>query len=249
VAAAGESPTMGVVVESRADAHSTSRLARWLLPDARRRGPSTEWKRPRRRPLRAVSDPRIRVQARSIYTYEATLTTHVSALLLRWNGQLRKALWWSLWWGSLDGMQGIRPWQLRLPGREVGYGPEQASADAGEGRMAAKFVLKKGSTGKFRFNLVATNGQVIATSEAYESKASAIKGIESVKRNAPMRRSTTRPTSSLLSSSTPAVVASFELPTRTFPGSLGVREAARRWPLGGMVSCRNGSRGGRSRRG
>jgi uncharacterized protein YegP (UPF0339 family) len=35
--------------------------------------------------------------------------------------------------------------------------------------MAAKFVLKKGSTGKFRFNLVATNGQVIATSEAYES--------------------------------------------------------------------------------
>jgi uncharacterized protein len=43
--------------------------------------------------------------------------------------------------------------------------------------MAAKFVLKKGSTGKFRFNLVATNGQVIATSEAYESKASAIKGI------------------------------------------------------------------------
>jgi uncharacterized protein YegP (UPF0339 family) len=51
--------------------------------------------------------------------------------------------------------------------------------------MAAKFVLKKGSTGKFRFNLVATNGQVIATSESYESKASAISGIESVKRNAP----------------------------------------------------------------
>jgi uncharacterized protein YegP (UPF0339 family) len=51
--------------------------------------------------------------------------------------------------------------------------------------MAAKFVLKKGSTGKFRFNLVATNGQVIATSESYETKASAINGIESVKRNAP----------------------------------------------------------------
>jgi uncharacterized protein YegP (UPF0339 family) len=51
--------------------------------------------------------------------------------------------------------------------------------------MAAKFVLKKGSTGKFRFNLVATNGQVIATSEAYETKASAVNGIESVKRNAP----------------------------------------------------------------
>jgi uncharacterized protein YegP (UPF0339 family) len=50
--------------------------------------------------------------------------------------------------------------------------------------VAAKFVLKRGSTGKYRFNLVATNGQVIATSEAYESKASALKGIESVKRNA-----------------------------------------------------------------
>jgi uncharacterized protein YegP (UPF0339 family) len=70
--------------------------------------------------------------------------------------------------------------------------------------MAAKFVLKKGSTGKFRFNLVATNGQVIATSEAYESKASANKGIESVKRNAPPPRSTTRPTSSRLFRSTPA---------------------------------------------
>jgi uncharacterized protein YegP (UPF0339 family) len=51
--------------------------------------------------------------------------------------------------------------------------------------VAAKFVVKKGSTGKFRFNLVATNGEVIATSEAYNSKASAMKGIESVRKNAP----------------------------------------------------------------
>jgi len=51
--------------------------------------------------------------------------------------------------------------------------------------VAATFVLNQGSTGKFRFNLVATNGQVIATSETYESKASALNGIESVKRNAP----------------------------------------------------------------
>jgi uncharacterized protein YegP (UPF0339 family) len=51
--------------------------------------------------------------------------------------------------------------------------------------MAAKFIVKKGTTGKFRFNLVASNGEVIATSEAYNSKASAIKGIESVKKNAP----------------------------------------------------------------
>ena len=51
--------------------------------------------------------------------------------------------------------------------------------------MAAKFVLKRASNGKFRFSLVATNGQIIATSEIYESKASALKGIDSLKRNAP----------------------------------------------------------------
>ena len=51
--------------------------------------------------------------------------------------------------------------------------------------MAGKFVLKKGSTGKFHFNLVASNGQVIATSETYESKAAALNGIESVQKNAP----------------------------------------------------------------
>ncbi|MFG1997961.1 YegP family protein [Spirillospora sp. NPDC048911] len=50
--------------------------------------------------------------------------------------------------------------------------------------MAGKFMLKKGSTGKYHFNLVATNGQVIATSESYESKAAALKGIESVRKNA-----------------------------------------------------------------
>ncbi len=51
--------------------------------------------------------------------------------------------------------------------------------------MAGKFVLKKGASGKYHFNLLAGNGQVIATSEAYESKASALNGIESVKNNAP----------------------------------------------------------------
>ena len=50
--------------------------------------------------------------------------------------------------------------------------------------MPAKFVLKKGTTGKFRFNLVAPNGQSIATSEAYETKASAMAGIASVRKNA-----------------------------------------------------------------
>ena len=51
--------------------------------------------------------------------------------------------------------------------------------------MPGKFVLKKGSGGKYHFNLVAANGQVIATSETYERKQSALNGIESVKTNAP----------------------------------------------------------------
>jgi uncharacterized protein YegP (UPF0339 family) len=51
--------------------------------------------------------------------------------------------------------------------------------------MAGKFVVKKGNSGKFHFNLVASNGQVIATSERYETKTSALNGIESVRNNAP----------------------------------------------------------------
>lgn len=47
--------------------------------------------------------------------------------------------------------------------------------------MPGKFVVKKGTTGKFRFNLLSTNGQVVATSEAYNSKASAMGGIRAVR--------------------------------------------------------------------
>ena len=47
--------------------------------------------------------------------------------------------------------------------------------------MPGKFVVKKGTTGKFRFSLLSTNGQIVATSEAYNSKASAMGGIRSVK--------------------------------------------------------------------
>ncbi len=50
--------------------------------------------------------------------------------------------------------------------------------------MAAKFELWTDKGGQYRFNLKATNGQVIATSEGYSSKASAKAGIESVKKNA-----------------------------------------------------------------
>ena len=51
--------------------------------------------------------------------------------------------------------------------------------------MAGKFELYTDKSGKFRFRLKASNGQIIASSEAYNSKASALNGIESVKKNAP----------------------------------------------------------------
>ena len=47
--------------------------------------------------------------------------------------------------------------------------------------MAGKFVVKKGKTDKFRFSLLSSNGQVVATSEAYNSKASCLNGIKSVR--------------------------------------------------------------------
>jgi uncharacterized protein YegP (UPF0339 family) len=51
--------------------------------------------------------------------------------------------------------------------------------------MAGKFELWIDKGGQYRFNLKASNGQVIATSEGYSSKASALNGIESVRKNAP----------------------------------------------------------------
>ncbi len=51
--------------------------------------------------------------------------------------------------------------------------------------MAGKFELWVDKGGDWRFNLKATNGQVIATSQGYASKANALDGIASVKKNAP----------------------------------------------------------------
>ena len=50
--------------------------------------------------------------------------------------------------------------------------------------MAGKFEIKAGRTGKFRFNLKASNGQIILSSEAYDTRAAAVKGITSVRKNA-----------------------------------------------------------------
>lgn len=46
------------------------------------------------------------------------------------------------------------------------------------------FELKKAANGKYHFNLKASNGQVIAQSQMYASRDTAIKGIESVRNHA-----------------------------------------------------------------
>lgn len=48
-----------------------------------------------------------------------------------------------------------------------------------------RFDCLESSNGKSYFNLKASNGQIIGTSEMYESEAGRDNGIESVKKNAP----------------------------------------------------------------
>ena len=50
--------------------------------------------------------------------------------------------------------------------------------------MAGKFELYTDKAGEYRFRLKAGNGEVIATGQGYSSKASALNGIDSVRRNA-----------------------------------------------------------------
>lgn len=48
----------------------------------------------------------------------------------------------------------------------------------------AKFNMKTDAKGEFRFNLAADNGQVVLSSEGYTAKASALNGVESVRKHA-----------------------------------------------------------------
>jgi uncharacterized protein YegP (UPF0339 family) len=50
--------------------------------------------------------------------------------------------------------------------------------------MAAKFTVYLDRAKKFRFNLKATNGEIIASGEAYEDKKACLRGIASIQKNA-----------------------------------------------------------------
>jgi uncharacterized protein YegP (UPF0339 family) len=51
--------------------------------------------------------------------------------------------------------------------------------------MAAKFVVYLDRSKRFRFRFLAGNGEIVASGEAYDSKASCLNGIKSIQKNAP----------------------------------------------------------------
>ena len=51
--------------------------------------------------------------------------------------------------------------------------------------MAGNFEIKQSTNSKFHFNLKAGNGQIILSSQLYETKSATENGIESVRTNAP----------------------------------------------------------------
>ena len=62
---------------------------------------------------------------------------------------------------------------------------ENQTVEGWEKTKHPKFEVYTDKSGEFRFRLKATNGQVIIASEGYKKLESCLKGIESVKKNAP----------------------------------------------------------------
>ena len=53
--------------------------------------------------------------------------------------------------------------------------------------MGGAFELSNGKAGKFHFSLLAANGRVVLSREAYNSRSAALAGIASVRKNASVR--------------------------------------------------------------
>ena len=93
-----------------------------------------------------------------------------------------------------------------------------------EAFVPAKFNLSKDNAGKFRFTLHAPNGQLVASSQAYGSKAAALIGVASVRRNAlgaaiddttvAPAKSATKATAKRAAKATPAKRAAKATPTK-----------------------------------
>ena len=62
---------------------------------------------------------------------------------------------------------------------------EDQTVENFEVKKHPKYEMYTDKAGEIRFRLKAKNGEIIATSEGYKKKASALNGIESVGKNAP----------------------------------------------------------------
>ena len=70
--------------------------------------------------------------------------------------------------------------------KKCSVGPvEDQTVEGFEKQKHPKYEIFVDKAGEFRFRLKAKNGQIIAVSEGYKTKASANNGIESIKKNAP----------------------------------------------------------------
>ena len=85
-------------------------------------------------------------------------------------------------YASLDGcVNGVASVKNNAPEANV----EDQTVEGFETKKHPKFEVYKDKAGEFRFRLKAKNGEIIATGESYKAKASCLKGIESIKKNAP----------------------------------------------------------------
>ena len=62
---------------------------------------------------------------------------------------------------------------------------EDQTVEGFAAELNPKFEVYTDKAGGFRFRLKARNGQIIAASEGYESKAACLNGVDSVRKNAP----------------------------------------------------------------
>ncbi len=100
----------------------------------------------------------------------------------------------------------------------------------------SKFEIKKDKAGEFRFNLKASNGQVILSSEGYKAKPSSMNGIESVRKNSQIderfeRRQTSTGHKFDLKSSNGQVVGTSEVYTTIAAMENGISSVKKNAPL------------------
>ena len=62
---------------------------------------------------------------------------------------------------------------------------EDQTVEGYETEKNPKFEVYKDKSGEFRFRLKAANGEIVLTGESYKAKAGCLKGIESIRNNAP----------------------------------------------------------------